>query len=423
MTADADVLIIGAGPAGAAAAIFLAQAGWHVVLVEQSVYPRQKVCGECLTAGGLAVLDELGVGALVREHAGPELREIGWSHGSSSLRAQMPPCTDGPYPFGRALGRDRLDAMLGERAAAMGITRIQPAKVRAVRGLPGAFICEIEPLDAVHATSRPIARVPIIRRVPVVIDAHGSWEAGPWQRGAAGVRPPRRGSDLFGFKASFRGSRLPPGLLPVLAFPGGYGGMVIADGGRLTLAGCIRRDTLGVWRARIGEASAGLAFEKYLRHTCREMPGILDGAARVGHWLSVGPLRPGIRTPDLDGPFLVGNAAAETHPLIGEGISMALQSARILANRLAEGSPRAFDCGESRTLHLEVNKAWRDAFAGRMHLAAVYSQIAMRPALALPVTAMLRCWPPLLTRAAQLAGKSLPPIEQSASIGVSHEHA
>jgi hypothetical protein len=47
----------------------------------------------------------------------------------------------------------------------------------------------------------------------------------------------------------------------------------------------------------------------------------------------------------------------------------------------------------------------------------------MRPALALPVTAMLRCWPPLLTRAAQLAGKSLPPIEQSASIGVSHEHA
>ena len=321
------------------------------------------------------------------------------------------------------VGRDRLDAMLTDRAAALGITRIQPAKVRSVRGLPGSFICEIEPLDAVHATSLPSARIPMIRRVPVVIDAHGSWEAGPWQRHVSGQRAPRLGSDLFGFKASFRGSRLAPGLLPVLAFPGGYGGMVIADRGRLTLAGCIRRDTLGVWRARLGEASAGIAFEKYLRHTCREMTGILDGALRVGHWMSVGPLRPGIRTPDLDGPFLVGNAAAETHPLIGEGISMALQSARILANRLIDRSPHAFDSNESRTLHLEVNKAWRGAFARRMHLAAVYSQIAMRPSLALPVTAMLRCWPPLLTRAAQLAGKSRPPIEQSASVEVSHEHA
>jgi 2-polyprenyl-6-methoxyphenol hydroxylase-like FAD-dependent oxidoreductase len=88
MTADADALVIGAGPAGAAAAIFLAQAGWHVVLVEQSVYPRQKVCGECLTAGGLAVLDELGVGAQVREHAGPELRDIGWTHGSCARRGR-----------------------------------------------------------------------------------------------------------------------------------------------------------------------------------------------------------------------------------------------------------------------------------------------------------------------------------------------
>ena len=67
MTRDADALIIGAGPAGAATAILLAQAGWQVILVEQHAYPRQKVCGECLTAGGLALLDELGVGAQVRE--------------------------------------------------------------------------------------------------------------------------------------------------------------------------------------------------------------------------------------------------------------------------------------------------------------------------------------------------------------------
>ncbi|MEO8411175.1 MAG: FAD-dependent oxidoreductase, partial [Propionivibrio sp.] len=42
-----DVAIIGAGPAGAAAAILLARAGWTVALIEKRAFPRRKVCGEC----------------------------------------------------------------------------------------------------------------------------------------------------------------------------------------------------------------------------------------------------------------------------------------------------------------------------------------------------------------------------------------
>jgi len=42
MKADADALVIGAGPAGAASAILLAQAGWQVILVEQSLYPGRR---------------------------------------------------------------------------------------------------------------------------------------------------------------------------------------------------------------------------------------------------------------------------------------------------------------------------------------------------------------------------------------------
>src|SRR6266849_1374263 len=47
MNFDCDALVIGAGPAGTASAILLAQAGWHVIIVEQHTYPRRKVCGEC----------------------------------------------------------------------------------------------------------------------------------------------------------------------------------------------------------------------------------------------------------------------------------------------------------------------------------------------------------------------------------------
>ena len=50
METSFDAVIIGAGPAGSAAAIWLARAGWSVALVEKQAFPRRKVCGECMAA-------------------------------------------------------------------------------------------------------------------------------------------------------------------------------------------------------------------------------------------------------------------------------------------------------------------------------------------------------------------------------------
>jgi flavin-dependent dehydrogenase len=447
MAGDADAVVIGAGPAGAASAILLSQAGWSVILVEQKAYPRQKVCGECLTAGSLALLDALGVGAAVRERAGPELREVGWMSAGASLVAELPSYANGSDVYGRALGRDHLDSLLVERARELGVTLLQPARVRAIGGEPGSFECAIEAADAAFTC-----------RAPVVIDAHGSWEAGPRELGAAerssarvlgatersSAREPRpaepssahdsgataqssahdapaaerarrRGSDLFGFKASFRNSALRGGLLPVLAFPGGYGGMVVAEEGRLTLAGCIRRDTLQAWRATRPHASAGAAFEDYVARSCRGVRDILDRAERIAPWTSVGPLRPGIRVGSAAAPFRVGNAAGETHPLIGEGITMALHSAFLLCRRLLEESPRSIDAERSRRIQRDYGAAWRGAFAPRLRLAAAYAHIAMRPALCRPAAAVLRRWPPLLTATARWAGKARNPVGRGSS--------
>ena len=59
-----DAVIVGAGPAGSTAAILLARAGWSVALVEKQRFPRRKVCGECLAASNLPLLDALGIGGL-----------------------------------------------------------------------------------------------------------------------------------------------------------------------------------------------------------------------------------------------------------------------------------------------------------------------------------------------------------------------
>ena len=62
----------------------------------------------------------------------------------------------------------------------------------------------------------------------------------------------------------------------------------------------------------------------------------LDGAVRDGSWLAAGPLDPGPHLAGSDGLFRIGNAAGEAHPIIGEGISMALQSAWLLCARLLD---------------------------------------------------------------------------------------
>ena len=218
-----------------------------------------------------------------------------------------------------------------------------------------------------------------VLRARVAIDAHGSWQALPSARQVQRRTP--RGSDLLAFKANFRDADLVDGLLPVLAFDGGYGGMVVADGGLTTVACCIRRDRLGrlPWR-RLACAPA-----RPSRPICERSAGgvreALQAATRVGPWLAAGPLNPGIRVDAHDGPFRIGNAAGEAHPIIGEGMSMALQSAwlltRLPACRAASRTARRWR--SSATVARRYAAHWRRQFAPRLLFAAGFAHLAMRP--------------------------------------------
>ncbi len=122
MTATYDGIIIGAGPAGSSAAILLARAGWSVALLEAKAFPRRKVCGECIAASNLPLLEVLGVGAEIRRRAGPELRRVALWRGGERISAPLPAHTD-RHPWGYALGRESLDALLLARARSSGAGR------------------------------------------------------------------------------------------------------------------------------------------------------------------------------------------------------------------------------------------------------------------------------------------------------------
>jgi flavin-dependent dehydrogenase len=245
-------------------------------------------------------------------------------------------------------------------------------------------------------------------RAGLVVAAHGSWEPLPSEREQR--RDSRSAGDLFAFKGNFREAALAADLLPVLSFAGGYGVMVDADDGIATLAGCIRADRLQALRADSPGTRAGDGFEALLRRECAGVAAALDGAVREGAWLASGPLRPGVRLGTGDGVFRIGNAAGEAHPIVGEGISMALQSAFVLASLLGHRRAELVDARGAVSAQQGLLDAyetlWRRRFARRLRVAATFAHVAMRPALAGAAWPIVRRWPQVLTAGARWSDKT-----------------
>ena len=390
-----DAVIVGAGLAGSTAAIQLARAGWSVALVERQRFPRRKVCGECIAASNLPLLQALGIGEAFDAQAGPELRQVTLLQGDRAVTADLPAAEHEGFAWGRALGRETLDSWLLQQARAAGASVFQPWSVQAILGRAGAWQCELRALESA-------ARVRL--SATLVIDAHGSWED------LVTDRPKRRlarsASDLFAFKATFKGASVPAGAIGVLALDGGYGGMVLADGGTTTVACCIRRDRLSALRSAAPGLRAGAVVEAWLLAECAGVRRALQGASRDGSWLTSGPLDPGVRLAASDTIFRIGNAAGEAHPILGEGMSMALQSAALLCSLLLDPAGATAPTASAQAeLQRRYAAAWRRQFAPRLRLAAVFAHLAMRPRSASALVTLAQAWPGLLTRGARWGGK------------------
>ena len=127
--------------------------------------------------------------------------------------------------------------------------------------------------------------------------------------GSSGLEPHKwihKSSDLLAFKAHFRNCELATDLMPLLAFPGGYGGLVHTDDGRVTFSCCIRRDTLTQIRQAYPKLLAGEVVLQHVIGSCLGVRQVLAHAKREGSWLSAGPIRPGIRKCYENGIFFAG---------------------------------------------------------------------------------------------------------------------
>jgi flavin-dependent dehydrogenase len=358
----------------------LAQSGARVAIVEKAAFPRRKVCGEFISATTWPLLRDLDVARRLPTDPARGIRRVGLFARDVMREAPMPRGDSGAW--GMAVGRDILDAAIVEAAVEAGAARLQPCAATGVEELADG------------------CRVTVGQRTidaAVVVAAPGSWHL---------MRTHREG-DLLGFKARFRGATLAHDLMPLVLFPGGYGGLVTTDGGAVSFSLCIRRDALRHCRERHRGVAAGEAVLAHVMETCRGVREALAGARLEAPWLAAGPIRPGIRQAVRGRIFTVGNAAGEAHPLVAEGIGMAIQSGWLAARCLADSGTATRAAIERAASRYEA--AWRDNFAARIRASQLFARLTTRPATTGLSIAVLRALPSILSWGARASGKARAP--------------
>jgi menaquinone-9 beta-reductase len=346
---EADVIVVGAGPAGSATAYHLAQAGLDVLLLEKTVFPREKVCGDGLTPRATKQLIKLGV----------DLDAPGWIRNKGlriiggGVRLELPWPDLASYPdYGLVRTRMDFDQILAERAVAAG------AKLRLNTTVTEPILDEGGRITGV------VAKTPEGEQrftAPLVVAADGnstrlSLAMGLRKRddrpmGVAVRRyytSPRHDDDyLESWLELWDGERLLPG----------YGWVFgVGDG----------TSNVGLGLLNTSESFKNVDYRTLLKSWLAGMPeewGYQEENA-------TGPVRGAAlpmgfnRTPHYTrGLLLVGDAGGMINPFNGEGIAYAMESAEMAAEVIVQALGRPTAAQRERALH-DYPRVLKQAYGG-----------------------------------------------------------
>jgi len=317
-----DLVVVGAGPAGCAAAIAAAKSGVAVTLLDKAGFPRAKVCGDALTPRAVAALASLGVAVPAQAHLVRGLMVYGL--GADTSRFDWP-ATSGLPDVGYTCPRADLDAALLDAAIAAG------ASVHLGQAVTGLRLEGVRAGGVVTADGAEW-------RAPVVVDASGASSRLGDAIGLPRVRSRPMGVAVRGY---MRGAGDDQWLHSWLAIANTHGVSLPGYGWVFPMGG-------GLFNVGIGQLSTSPSFRttNYRQLLLDWVAGLpvewgLEGASAIGG----AALPMGIDRAALyrRGLLLAGDAAGLVNPFNGEGVSYALQSG-LAAGRAAARAVQA-GCG------------------------------------------------------------------------------
>jgi flavin-dependent dehydrogenase len=288
-----DLVVIGGGPAGTAAAITAARNGAQVRLFEAGRFPRHKVCGEFVSAESLELLGSL----LDKPDAG--LLQSAARIGKTRLFVDGQIVATEVEPAAASIPRFDLDAALWGSAKAAGVEASSQVKVLRVT------------CDGSFTVKTPSGEV----QAKAVINASGRW---------SNLRTPAEQTTKekwIGLKAHF-GEANPAASVDLYFFPGGYCGVQPVGKDHVNACAMVKA-------AVATELPEVLELHPELKLRSRAWQRVMDS-------VSVAPLFFETPQPVRDGVMMVGDAAGFVDPFVGDGISLALRSGALAAECAVE---------------------------------------------------------------------------------------
>jgi flavin-dependent dehydrogenase len=385
-----DVIVVGAGPAGAATAILLAERGFDVLVLDRASFPRPKLCGEYLSPEAARVLDRLGV---------LKALDVAGAVPLAGMRITAPDGTvvEGRYrPVGPwrpyrdhalAIPRETLDGTLAERLRALPVDFRERVRVTDVLVEDGRVV-GVEAVDADGAPQR--------FRAPLVVAADGRASVVAHRLGLHRAHRLQR----MALVTYVSGLADVTDLGEIFIDPPDYAILNPVAPGRVNMSVVVpladsapfsdRRETF--FAARV----------KQLPHLARRVAG----AAIATRVRALGPLAYRVMPPTVGGVLLVGDAAGFYDPFTGEGVFTGLRSAE-LAVETATEALRSGDV--SVTALAAYTRSRRAAFAGKERLTHALQLVIRHRRLATLTARMLARRPALLDVVLGAIGDFVPP--------------
>ncbi|WP_431926309.1 geranylgeranyl reductase family protein [Amycolatopsis tucumanensis] len=345
MTQDAQVIVVGAGPAGSTVATYLARAGIDVLVLEKTEFPREKVCGDGLTPRGVKQLIDLGIDTS---------QEAGWVHSRGlriltaelTLELDWPELTSYP-PYGVSRTRQDFDDLLAKTAVKAGARLLERTTVT------GAITDErTGRVIGVEGKQGP-EKTPVRYHAPLVLACDGvsarlarSIGIETDEKRPMGVavrryyKSPRHDDPFIEGHLELWDRKDPrnPQLLPGYgwAFPLGDGTVNVGLGMLSTSKSFRNMDYRALMRQWLDSTPEEWGYREENAIGRIGGAGLPMGFNRTPHY--------------RDGLLLLGDAGGMVSPFNGEGISAAMESAQLAAEFVVQALARPEGSSRERAL-------------------------------------------------------------------------
>ena len=382
-----DVIIIGAGPAGCATALFLQSRGYRVVVLDQARFPRDKVCGEFISPAADPILEELGLMDAIEQTQPVRLQGVAISaYGNETLCIDYPPHPQDARPMtSLSLPRFVFDHLLVKRLRHAGIELREAHKVDDLIFENGSVV---------GVKVRDGDQAPLTLKARMVVDAGGRNSIAlrrlNLKQGSARQRK-------IALAAHWTGAQLSHNYCTMHISPPGYTGMARVGDDLLNVVLVVDSKLVK------GRERASFYTEAVLSNPLRRK--YLAGAVLKGPVRAVDSLSYRVKPVPCGGLLLVGDATGFIDPFTGEGIYLSLRSAQ-LAGEVLDRAFRSKQFSREVVQRYEVLRLRE--FHKKFTLSRILQRLIYNPWLCRRVVTALAANPDLAQQLVGVLGDYMP---------------